>query len=154
MEVKVGNRKKMIYLISALLIAFLALLIVLIIANHQRSNILVRNFEECAATGAPIMESYPEQCRYNGITYTRELTPEEKKNLYSGSYPADEYYGSATGAACDFDEECVVMGCNSEICGGVNEEPQVSICIAPDKPTPKDLGYTCGCFQQKCLWGK
>lgn len=38
---------------------------------------IVTNFEECAALGNPIMESFPEQCAHNGIVYTRELALDE-----------------------------------------------------------------------------
>tara|TARA_Y100000310_G_scaffold70474_1_gene66161 strand:- start:20551 stop:20733 length:183 start_codon:yes stop_codon:yes gene_type:complete len=33
----------------------------------------ITNFEECAAAGNPIMESYPRQCRANGITFVEEV---------------------------------------------------------------------------------
>lgn len=39
-------------------------------APHQQ----VTNFEECAATGAPVMESYPRQCRYGDKTFAEIIT--------------------------------------------------------------------------------
>jgi hypothetical protein len=33
----------------------------------------VRNFEDCAAAGNPVMESYPRQCKANGQTYIEEI---------------------------------------------------------------------------------
>ena len=149
------NRKKiLVYLISAILIIFLILGIVSMVSytNFLKS---VDTFEECAATGAPIMESYPEQCRFNGKTYTRQLSTEEQNNLKPPtSYTSEDYYGSSTGASCTQDSDCVGMGCNSEICGGKNKEQQVSICIYPERPTPDKLGYSCGCLEQKCAWKK
>jgi hypothetical protein len=42
----------------------------------------ISSFEECAAAGFPIMESYPEQCAANGRTFTRDIGNElEKANL-------------------------------------------------------------------------
>jgi len=44
----------------------------------------VTDFESCAAAGNPVMESYPRQCRANGITYTEiisdviECLPEQR----------------------------------------------------------------------------
>lgn len=36
----------------------------------------ITSFEECAAAGNPIMESYPEQCRTpDGTTFVREIPP-------------------------------------------------------------------------------
>ena len=33
----------------------------------------ITNFEECIAAGNPAMESYPRQCRANGITFVEEI---------------------------------------------------------------------------------
>ena len=33
----------------------------------------IANFEECAALGQPISESYPRQCRYNGQIFTEDI---------------------------------------------------------------------------------
>lgn len=42
----------------------------------------ISNFEECAAAGYPIQESYPEQCRTkDGRSFTRVLTPREQAAL-------------------------------------------------------------------------
>ena len=35
--------------------------------------VVVTNFEECLAAGAPVMESYPRQCKINGKTFTEEV---------------------------------------------------------------------------------
>jgi hypothetical protein len=38
----------------------------------------ITSFEECAAAGYPVMESYPEQCRVpGGASFTRTLSPQE-----------------------------------------------------------------------------
>lgn len=43
---------------------------------------IVTNFDQCAAAGYAIMESYPEQCMTDdGRSFTRELSEEEKKKL-------------------------------------------------------------------------
>ena len=65
-----------------------------------------------------------------------------------------EYYGSSTFGPCASNNDCFVNGCNSEICQSKSQESLVSICITPDKPTAKDLGYTCGCVEAKCQWQK
>ena len=41
-------------------------------------NGTIRTFEDCAAAGNPIMESYPEQCRSGDQTFvnTEQLTPQ------------------------------------------------------------------------------
>lgn len=39
----------------------------------------ITNFEECAAAGNPIMESYPEQCAANGQTFVRDVVEEYKR---------------------------------------------------------------------------
>ena len=43
---------------------------------------VVTNFEECAALGNPIMESYPRQCRFGNQTFTENIGNElDKTNL-------------------------------------------------------------------------
>jgi len=39
---------------------------------QQQSKTQITNFEECAAAGNPIMESYPEQCSVNGQTFVND----------------------------------------------------------------------------------
>lgn len=70
------------------------------------------------------------------------LPPEESK----------EYYGRSTYGSCQTNGDCIFGGCNSEICQSKDEEGIVSICLAPDKPTPKQLGYDCRCVTNQCQW--
>lgn len=44
----------------------------------------ITNFEECAAAGNPIMESYPRQCAANGQTFTEEITVPIQEPLIGG----------------------------------------------------------------------
>jgi eight-cysteine-cluster-containing protein len=67
---------------------------------------------------------------------------------------ANEYYGSSTYGLCQTDDDCYISGCNSEICQSKAEKPLASICVVPDKPTPKQLGYQCECQAKKCQWSK
>ena len=60
----------------------------------------ITNFDECAAAGNPIMESYPEQCAANGKTFVKDISnndaPTEDKAtvVFKGSVyepPSKEY---------------------------------------------------------------
>lgn len=42
----------------------------------SKDTIQVSNFEACVSAGNPVMESYPRQCRHEGITYSEEI-PED-----------------------------------------------------------------------------
>lgn len=42
----------------------------------------VTNFEECLATGNPVMESYPRQCRYGDKTYVENIGNELEKTNF------------------------------------------------------------------------
>lgn len=64
------------------------------------------------------------------------------------------YYGQSTYGFCENDDDCFISGCNSEICQSKSEEILHSICIVPEKPTPKQLGYECKCLHLKCQWSK
>jgi len=42
----------------------------------------IASFEECAAAGYPIMESYPEQCRAgDGQTFVRDISDREGEGI-------------------------------------------------------------------------
>ncbi|MDI6825905.1 MAG: DUF333 domain-containing protein [Candidatus Aenigmarchaeota archaeon] len=64
-----------------------------------------------------------------------------------------EHHGISTQGRCSSDTDCIVSGCNGEICQSKFEEPLMSICVY-NPPYPKDLGYRCACVNQKCLWMK
>lgn len=78
--------------------------------------------------------------------YCKGLLPPEEEQK--------EYYGRPTYGNCQTDDDCIFGGCNAEICQSRNEESIVSICLAPEKPTPKQLGYQCRCIVNKCQWSK
>ena len=65
----------------------------------------------------------------------------------------EEHHGTSTLGSCLSDNDCIVSGCNSEICQSKFEEPLVSICVY-DPPYPDELGYECKCMDQKCTWKK
>ncbi|MFP3949496.1 MAG: hypothetical protein ACLFUZ_00170 [Candidatus Micrarchaeia archaeon] len=84
----------------------------------------INSFEECAAAGYPVMESYPERCNAPGVgTFTRVLSDEECQN-------ADIDYCFATCRVCPPCPECSSLGCRSaEFCEsmGFTEEWHESI---------------------------
>jgi hypothetical protein len=57
-------------------------LIFLIVNKNATPAKQINSYEDCAAAGYPILESYPEQCRTpDGRSFTRELTEEEQEAL-------------------------------------------------------------------------
>lgn len=71
--------------IFAVIIVIAAVAVFTVDQNRIRleKSAAVSNFEQCAALGNPIMESYPEQCRtIDGRTFARDIGNElEKQNL-------------------------------------------------------------------------
>jgi len=43
------------------------------LSTSRPPDVVVTNFEECATAGNPVMESYPRQCRHDGVTFVEEL---------------------------------------------------------------------------------
>ncbi|PIR84076.1 hypothetical protein COU18_01590 [Candidatus Kaiserbacteria bacterium CG10_big_fil_rev_8_21_14_0_10_51_14] len=65
----------------------------------------ISNFEECAAAGNPIMESYPEQCRTpDGRTFVRDIS-----NDTSNGGDGIVFNG------------CAVAGCSGQLCVSADE---------------------------------
>lgn len=48
--------------------------LVLLVGAGCASPAKITNFEECAAAGNPVMESYPRQCRADGQTFVEEVS--------------------------------------------------------------------------------
>src|SRR3989338_2760253 len=88
------------------------------------------------------------------IFVANELYPSVLRLL--GQIPQDqgEFYGSSTFDFCTTGYDCIVSGCNEEICQGKEKKLIFSICIMPSKPTPQQAGYECGCVANKCQWAK
>lgn len=68
---------------------FLALPVVLVACNSTPQP-TVTSFEECAAAGYPIMESYPEQCRTpDGQTFVNKQVIEDQMIVVVNPQPGD-----------------------------------------------------------------
>lgn len=93
-----------------LLAAVLAVIALVLIKVSPRINPMplsvVTNFEECAAEGNPVMESYPRQCRTkDGRLFVEELADQPSSSDGTGI--------SANG--------CAVAGCSGQLCVSAEE---------------------------------
>lgn len=90
----------------------------------EPTPIEINSFEECAAAGYPVMESYPERCTAPGLpTFTRTLSDEECQT-------AEVDFCYATCRICPPCPECSSLSCRSaEFCEsmGFTEEWAESI---------------------------
>jgi hypothetical protein len=69
--------KLVVIIVSIVVIALILTGVVILIAKSRTENI--NSFDECAAAGYPILESYPEQCKTpNGKTFTRVISSKYK----------------------------------------------------------------------------
>ncbi len=57
---------------TALIIVVTVIVIVFSFMLLRKSTATVRSFEECRKVGGALLESYPEQCLFDGKTYTNE----------------------------------------------------------------------------------
>jgi hypothetical protein len=86
---KKSSMKKINYIFSFSLIAVLVTFIWLL-PNPPRDDTptAIATFKECVATGAPVMESYPRQCRYGEQNFVEGIGNEiEKANFIRISSP-------------------------------------------------------------------
>lgn len=77
---------------------------------------VITNFEECAAAGNPIMESYPRQCRANGQTFVEQIKNEptpDRETLCDPSQRNAEVCAEIYAPVCATVEiQCVRAPCN------------------------------------------
>jgi hypothetical protein len=80
------------------LLFVLVLILVVIILNNQRASI--SSFEECAAAGYPIMESYPRQCAVpGGETFVEDISVGGQRDS-NGCLVAAGYSWNSTLESC------------------------------------------------------
>ena len=79
----------------------------------------ITTFQECAAAGNPIMESYPRQCRANDQTFVEELSEEEQERLEQpicvdqcGNGQCAEIVCQGTGCPCAESKETCPEDCS------------------------------------------
>src|SRR3989344_3244151 len=89
------------------IVVFLTIIVGLLVAfsqnRAQQSLFSITNFDECAAAGFPIMESYPERCATpDGRTFVneRQTAPSPDGMTFSG---------------------CAVAGCSGQLCVSAEE---------------------------------
>ena len=65
--------------------------------------------------------------------------------------PQAEFCGESTLDQCSADTDCMVDGCNGEICRGVNAGGFSSICQWLDCYAEK-VNFDCKCHDSQCQW--
>jgi len=63
-------------------VGIIVILLIVIITNFSKKDLVVNNFEECVAAGNKVMESYPRQCRYKDQVFTEDIGNEIEKSDY------------------------------------------------------------------------
>lgn len=104
-----------IYLIGAVIVLAALLWVVLKYipvppGTPQNPAALITNFNECVAAGYPVMESFPEQCTANGMTFVNERQTATTTPRTGGEPPA----------AGSGDQKplggCAPAGCSNQLC--------------------------------------
>ncbi len=67
-------KKQPVLILAAILFLVLGFILVVYLGSRAKEK-SISNFAECAASGRPVMESYPRQCSANGQTFTEIITP-------------------------------------------------------------------------------
>ena len=134
----------------------------------------ITNFQECIDAGYELMKSNPPQCSDGKITWMQEISEDKfcggvaglscergYECQLDGNYQNAggvcikidlDFCGSSTNVYCETNEDCIMRGCNSEICQGVNEEGGASICIAKACFANENYDLSCGCVNNQCMW--
>lgn len=68
--------------------------------------------------------------------------------------PSSLSFSTSTLGPCERGDDCMVTGCNFEVCQGKNEEIKTTICMGQSAPSPKEAGYSCQCQNNECQWSE
>lgn len=101
---------KKLYAVILSIFVITGVIVGLLLWNNAQRIAAISNFEECAAAGYPILDSYPARCMTpDKRSFTQELSEEEKKKLIPPySTPAD---GFTCGNGICEDITCDAIGC-------------------------------------------
>ena len=101
----------------------------------------ITSFEECAAAGYPIMESYPERCRTpEGVTFTRVITENAACDADAKICPNGTLVGRIP-PSCDFAACPVTIPATSGIRGTVLLGPTCPVMKDPPDPQCADRPF-------------
>ncbi|OYT41456.1 MAG: hypothetical protein B6U78_02930 [Candidatus Aenigmarchaeota archaeon ex4484_224] len=64
----------------------------------------------------------------------------------------NEFCGISTFGKCFSDKDCIVDGCNSEVCRSVFEDKVFTVCQWKECYNWKKFGIECKCINGKCQW--
>ncbi len=111
--------------ISVLIFILILIIIIFYIPSLNETQINeINSFEECAAAGFPVMESYPRQCRdAEGNLFVEQVrrsyvgySAEECLTISILCTPDREYFSDETGCGCELKEDVLVerVNCTDE----------------------------------------
>lgn len=98
-----------------LILAFVLTIVALVLLKvtpriNSLPQAVVTNFDECAAAGNPVMESYPRQCRTeDGRLFVEEIP--QPGDTYPSQLPGEGLVANG----------CAVAGCSSQLCVSAEE---------------------------------
>ncbi len=108
--------KDIIIILLVAVVAILGTYIFMQTKSDDSGEMTVTNFDECVAAGGPVMESYPEQCRYDGKTFVNEIDdnevippapPAKEEKLIGGDRDEHGCIGSAGYSWCEAKGKCL-----------------------------------------------
>ena len=104
---------KIIGLLALAGVLALVALVLLKVAPRIQPNMapVISNFEECAAAGNPVMESYPRQCRtQDGRVFVEDVPLE---------------IATTSSDFASMDNGCAIAGCSGQLCVSADEAPTI-----------------------------
>ncbi len=114
---------------NTLVLGLLGLLVLIVACQEQ---VPITSFEECAAAGNPIMESYPRQCSANGQTFVEEVDEVVQAGL--AFHECTEEEKLAESCTFQYDPVCAQVDngvrCITEPCASTNATTFGNACVA------------------------
>ena|SRR3989344_2512281 len=108
------SKNMLVLALAALALSLVAWVVVSFLVPERAMQAVITNFEECAAAGNPVMESYPRQCNTPDGGHFVEVLPSERQE------------GDGIGLVAN---GCAVAGCSGQLCVSADEAGEtVSTC--------------------------
>jgi hypothetical protein len=138
------NRENVCIIILAAIIFVIAAIALFLKPAEVKTQIEIRNFNECVAAGFPVMESYPRQCSANGNNFVEEI--DDKKYISNSPEQCQTIR-----FVCESDREPFFdeTGCG---CERILQEPEKTYCPSESREAEActmDYNPVCGWFNSE-----
>ncbi len=80
------------------------------------------------------------------------LVPENASTKIEEEEEREEFCGVSLKGECETEEDCIVSGCQNQVCQSIHEQGIKTTCYAKECFIAENYNLSCQCVEGKCAW--